>query len=343
MSGTAPAAMQPTGISFRPARAADITECGQVWQEALDGYLRRLGRAPIQDVPPSIGRLHHHLLATDPERFVVAEADGSRLLGFGAAVERGGPANVTGPAAEPGQAREPGVAREPGTPADLSVWFLSMLFVRPAEQGRGLGRALLERILPEPASVDALSTVVDSAQPISAALYSQYGIVPRLPLLNLVGSVSRPDALPTLPPGLRAVALDEGNVAWRSVFDEIDRLLLGFAHPADHAFLAADGRVGFVYLDTDGHAAGYGYVSPRGVLGPVAVRDPALLGAVVGHLVAAVPARGATSAWIPGNSRLLLPALLRAGLRIEGFPALACWDRPFASFDRYLPISPGLL
>jgi hypothetical protein len=35
--------------------------------------------------------------------------------------------------------------------------------------------------------------------------------------------------------------------------------------------------------------------------------------------------------------------LLRAGLRIEGFPFLACWSRPFADFGRYLPTSPGLL
>jgi hypothetical protein len=36
-------------------------------------------------------------------------------------------------------------------------------------------------------------------------------------------------------------------------------------------------------------------------------------------------------------------ALLRAGLRIEGFPALVCWTRPFADFERYLPASLALL
>ena len=46
--------------------------------------------------------------------------------------------------------------------------------------------------------------------------------------------------------------------------------------------------------------------------------------------------------------RRALPAtrsspLLRAGFRIDGFPVLLCWDRPFADFARYLPISPGLL
>jgi hypothetical protein len=36
-------------------------------------------------------------------------------------------------------------------------------------------------------------------------------------------------------------------------------------------------------------------------------------------------------------------ALLRAGLRIEGFPAMFCWTRPFAAFERYLPAGLALL
>ena len=41
-------------------------------------------------------------------------------------------------------------------------------------------------------------------------------------------------------------------------------------------------------------------------------------------------------------SRAVVPAL-QAGLRLEPFPILLCWDQPFADFERYLPISPGLL
>jgi hypothetical protein len=36
-------------------------------------------------------------------------------------------------------------------------------------------------------------------------------------------------------------------------------------------------------------------------------------------------------------------ALLRSGLRIEGFPALLCWTRPFGHFESYLPASLALL
>jgi hypothetical protein len=35
--------------------------------------------------------------------------------------------------------------------------------------------------------------------------------------------------------------------------------------------------------------------------------------------------------------------LLEAGLRLEDFPALVCWDRPFADFERYVPITLAVL
>ena len=43
-----------------------------------------------------------------------------------------------------------------------------------------------------------------------------------------------------------------------------------------------------------------------------------------------------------GPYRAVVPAL-QAGFRLDQFPVLLCWDRPFADLTRYLPISPGLL
>ena len=47
--------------------------------------------------------------------------------------------------------------------------------------------------------------------------------------------------------------------------------------------------------------------------------------------------------WLPGTADRALVAALRAGFRLDQFPILLCWDRPFADLARYLPISPGLL
>jgi hypothetical protein len=59
--------------------------------------------------------------------------------------------------------------------------------------------------------------------------------------------------------------------------------------------------------------------------------------------VTAVRPRGAFGVWVPGAAGEAMVPLLRSGFRFDGFPVLLCWDRPFADFSRYLPISPGLL
>ena len=229
-----------------------------------------------------------------------------------------------------------------------------MLFVLPEVQRAGVGRALLDQVLP-PADADMVrATATDSAQPVSNALYASLGIVPRLPLLNLIGLPERPDAFPSLPSGVRPVPFEtvvgdgRGRARPRAssseTVDALDRELLGVAHPIDHRYLRAESRRGWLYRGPDGAALGYGYATEAGRVGPVAVRDAALLTPVLGHLLSAVQPRGAFA--ICGSpaarTRRSCPAL-RAGFRLDQFPILLCWDRPFADFSRYLPISPGLL
>ena len=75
----------------------------------------------------------------------------------------------------------------------------------------------------------------------------------------------------------------------------------------------------------------------------MASRDADLLAPILGHLSSAVTPRGAFATWLPGTADGAVVAALRAGFRLEPFPILLCWDRPFADLSRYLPISPGLL
>lgn len=305
-------------FAYRLATESDLPECERLWREGLNGYLGRLG---FPDVPldnPSLRRLHAHALMTDPGRFWVSgRAEGlagGKLDGFGSAVERG------------------------------PVWFLSMLFVTPAAQGRGLGRGLLERMLPEPASDPVLATSTDSAQPISNGLYASLGIVPRVPIFNLVGRPAEGFEPEPLPAGITGRPF--GELAAEPTGAEIDGLdleILGYAHPEDHAYIRRESRLGFGYRDGAGRLQGYGYASPAGRVGPIAVRRAALLGPILGHLLTAVIPRGASSVWLPGSADGAVIGALRAGLRIEGFPTLLCWSRPFADFSRYVPISPGLL
>ena len=330
-AGRDPASEAAT-VTLRPADPGDLGDCATIWRTAINDYIGRLGQA---DIPPEVHpvtRLFVHLQATDPDRFVVATvpqehrragdaAGGERIVAFGSAVVR------------------------------ERVWYLSMLFVLPEFQGAGLGRDLLARLLPADDGM-ARATATDSVQPISNAMYASLGIVPRMPLLSLVGLPRRPEAFGELPSGVVPLPFDElaagppdgvGHRMLVEAIDTLDRELLGAAHPADHRFLRSETRHGWLYRGPDGTPIGYGYAGEAGRLGPVAVRDADLLGPVLGHLTSAVEPRGAFALWAGGAADRAVVAALRAGFRLDQFPVLVCWDRPFADFSRYLPISPGLL
>jgi GNAT superfamily N-acetyltransferase len=333
-------------VTYRPPLASELSECALVWYTAVDDYMARLGRPlPSPYLDPLLALLAH-LQKTDPGRFLVAVKPtrsvggpgGEQIVGFGIAAQR------------------------------EHVWFLSQLYVLPSEQGHGIGRALLTQILPSieadtaPPALGAsaalgaaeagpgnvgpgnrtgiLATCTDSAQPVSNGLYARLGIVPRLPVFNLVGT-PKPSALARLPAGVEAAPFGREDPA--GAIEAVDRAILGYAHAADHAHLRASGRTGFVYRSDGGELLGYGYSSEAGRFGPVALLDETLTAQVLGHLMNAIRPRGATTAWVPGANDRAIVAMLRAGLRIEGFPALVCWTRPFAGFERYIPASLALL
>ena len=326
MTGGDPMAQTATvtrGLTIRPARADDVMACAAIWRISINDYTSRLGQAEIPMELGPITRLYTHLQASDGERFLVAEMPGE-------------PAEI--------------VAFTAATLRDRQ-WYLSMLFVLPDFQGSGLGRELLERILPsDDGIVRAVAT--DSAQPISNALYARYGMVPRMPLLSLTGLPLRPEAFGELPSGVVPLAFEEiaagppdgqGHRLLTEAVDALDAELVGSTHPIDHRFLRTESRHGWLYRGPDGEPLGYGYAGEAGRVGPVAVRDAALLGPVLGHLTSAVQARGAYAMWVPGSAGQAVVTALAAGFRLDPFPVLLCWDRPFADFSRYLPISPGLV
>ena len=337
------------GVTYRPPRPEELADCALVWHASVNEYMTRLGHPLPPPVLEPAMRLGEHLLATDPDHFRVAVKSssgghGERIVGFGIGLQR------------------------------EHVWFLSQLYVLPAEQHRGIGRALLTMVLPsapEAGAADAadvvggvegshrrpgvLATCTDSAQPISNALYGKLGIVARMPVFNLVGRPATLSTLPRLPEGIEAVALEPreltahrnpaapGKAELCQTIDAIDRDVLGYAHQPDHVFLRVQGRTGFLYRTRAGEPLGYGYSSQVGRFGPVALLDETLMAPVIGHLMRAIEPRGATTVWIPGANDRAMVALLRAGLRIEGFPAMFCWTRPFAAFERYLPAGLALL
>jgi hypothetical protein len=316
-------------LTYRPVRPDELETCTEIWRESINDYTRRLNQPDLQAETGPLLRLYTHLQATDPERFVVAvqpdggsSGGGEEIVAFAAALQR------------------------------ERLWFLSMCFVRPRIQAAGVGRRLLAEVGPRPTDADgdestARATATDSAQPISNALYASVGMVPRVPLLNLIGLPERPEAFVALPSGVTPIPFEvlarESHDQLAATVDALDRDSLGVAHPIDHAYLRAESRRGWLYRGPDGAPLAYGYATEAGRIGPVASRDAELLTPILGHLSSAVAPRGAFAIWLPGTADRAVVATLQAGFRLEPFPILLCWDRPFADLSRYLPISPGLL
>src|SRR5262249_61286842 len=78
------------------------------------------------------------------------------------------------------------------------VWYLSMFFVLPGDQERGVGRALLERALVYgEARRTEVRCVWSSLDPRAQARYVMAGMAPRWPIYRLEGdaaAVARPGA-----------------------------------------------------------------------------------------------------------------------------------------------------
>src|SRR5205085_526712 len=142
---------------------------------------------------------------------------------------------------------------------------LSFLFIEPDAQGKGLGRALLERSM---TGATKTAVCIFSVQPISAALYAMYGMVPRVPMYTISGRPRAP--LPGLSSGLSLGPLDIAQAS------ELDRAVCGFARELAHAACQSWDRKLYGLFEA-GRPVGYGYAQSSGRLGPVVVERRELI------------------------------------------------------------------
>jgi hypothetical protein len=75
----------------------------------------------------------------------------------------------------------------------------------------------------------------------------------------------------------------------------------------------------------------------------VAFRHGELLPAVLGDLTASMQPAGDWQVYMPGIADRGIVALLGAGFRFEGTPAIFCSSRPGPDLARYVPASFALL
>src|SRR5918911_5661048 len=242
-------------MEIRPTTDADVPALDEVFRAAIGELFHRHAFAPPNPPPEAFAAQHRHLLRHDPELCFVAEDEG-RVVAYVAALDRG------------------------------EAWYLSSLFVRPESQGRGLGRALLERAWGD--ERPRRLTITDSIQPISNGLYARYGLLPATPMLALLGTprVEEREALEPAAPAPEALAaLDAGGY--------------GFDRAVDHAYWRGVGR-GTLWL-RDGEPAAYSYVVDGAWIGPVAGVDPRTAADALRAELAR--AEGRVRVLVPGSSR----------------------------------------
>lgn len=286
-------------MEHRPITTVDLEACADVFYAADDDLQVQRGLPISPRNRPALLRLFAHVSASSPHRAWLAEQRGE-IVGFGMAAQRD----------------------------DLT--FLSFLFVLPEVQSRGVGRALLERCM---AGSTNRAVCIFSVQPVSAALYARYGMVPLDPLYTFIG---RPATeLPALPTGTRVGPIEPAATS------ALDLEVAGFSRPVDHAAWAAWGRTLIGLFDGD-EPVGYGYAQASGRFGPVMVRRAELLLPFVGQLMREIEPIEEWMLHVPGAAGETFEALLRAGLRLDGPPIIYCANRRLSDHSRYLPATYAL-
>ena len=211
------------------------------------------------------------------------------------------------------------LATDDGTPTAFatsylrdSYWFLSFLFVSPDAQGRGVGKAVLEAVMPPESDGLTRALVVESFQPVSTGLYAGHGITPRGVRYVLTG-LTDPARLPESGTGIEVADVTSDAIAEMS---ELDRRQLGFARPADHEWWLRSEMAAHAYRH-HGALVGYAYVDEEEIVGPALGEDEQTACAIVTDLIRRAEHPEALKVPVYGNNAEMFRMLVRAGARIE--------------------------
>lgn len=293
-------------MSIRVATSADLPEMVRIRLATENETI-----PDDQTLPAPAGFVH--LLSHG--QTCVAEQDG-KVVGFAAAFTRG------------------------------SISFLSQLFVDPAGQSGGVGRALLNAVMPEDGTVRA---TVSSSDPRAVGLYVRRGMLPVWPVFDLVADTGALRELPTALADLQEAASEDPEIV------ETDARVGGRRRPEDHRHWSQQrGGIAFT-IERRGRRSGYGYVQVardgddaalRGDsvrIGPIGVEDPAAAYDSVLALVTRARAYGERLEILMPGIHPALGTLLEAGFQIADIETFLCaGPAPFVDGSCYVPSGGGL-
>ena len=298
---------------LRPARPDELPACAPSGARRINDYIGRLNQPPI---PDDLGRRSHPATSTCRRPTRSGSSWRGRMRRPGG--ERSSASPRPSSAARSGSSRccsSCRTSRASGSAGPSSSGSCPRPGRRPAPGHRDRQR---------PADLEC-------------ALQPATGSCPRLPVLHLIGEVRRPEALPALPAGRHATPFEaiaagppDGAGPPRADRDRRGHRPASSSGSSTRRTTATCGQ-GPARLPVpgrDGAVLGYGYG-----LGGRPRRTDRRRGraarAGAGPRPGAVRPRGAYAAWVPGGARDAVTDAPAAGLRIEAFPILFCWDRPW--------------
>ena len=288
-------------------RPDELEEVWRVHVASSNDLLVRRGRSATRPADAPVASDARAGLASDPDGYFCAVEEG-QIRGMVSALVRG------------------------------RVWYLSMFFVLPGDQGRGLGRALLARALAYGDARGAeIRCTLATLDPRAQARYVMAGMPPRWPIYRLDGdaaAVTRLEARAGLDPRERELPCDPDAA------EKLTAEVFGHGRADDLAHWRGDGAAA-VAIERGGEVAAFAY--RRGErIGPAAGRDePALVQAVAAAAAAGAADGGSVTMRVPGACASLLEALVGCGFRL-GPLTLFMASRPFGRPELYVPSGPIL-
>lgn len=258
------------------------------------------------------------------------------------------------------------------------VWCLNEFFMLPGHQRQGIGGALLNACLKDGDEAGAHTRLVlASHHPSADALYMRRaGCFPRLPMMLLVGSLQKLTIPEEDAASIRDTILPSSEISpnpaltpliaepivltpeVQAELDSLDREIVGYARPTEHAFWAA-GMGGYhrssrLFREAappgaQGRLVGYSYLGYE-TNGPLLAAEPADLPRIVHHgvtLFQRLPQVAGDFEFRPvelyfpvaGSNETMLAWLLGCGWHIA-FQYLFMSTRPLGRLDRYICHNP---
>jgi len=294
-------------IEYRRAKPDDALACHELMWVSVTDLGRRQG-TPLEGTAEEWWRsgepLHRLLAQIAAEWWVAEELDSGRLVGFARSIERDG------------------------------LLELTEFFVRPDQQSRGVGKALLERAFP--AGRGTVRSIVATADVRAQARYYAAGTVARFPLYTLGG-------VPDDPGPIRDVTAEpiDGERAIEAQ-RAIERSVLGHRRSDDEVRWLLDRRQAHLYRRAD-RVIGYSFLGPDGA-GPMAALEPSDLPAILLHVEGLARSIGLQSLelQLPAPNAIAIRHLMSRRYRFDSWINTLMSDRPFGQFDRFIPFSPPL-